>query len=587
IRDSVITSTTASRPPATPQEKVLCGLVAELLGLPEAGPDDNFFELGGDSIVSIQLTGRARAAGLALSPKDVFGCATLAELAARAGAADDSAEEAGAGIGEAPLTPIMHWLRATGGPVGRYSQGNLLRVPEGLREEVLTTAVQALIDRHDVLRARFEGFLDRAAGGGASDRAGEGGAAAGGGSVPTFEVRPVGTVRAEDVVRRIDATGLSADAALARLTEEHRAALDRLDPATGAVLQVLWLDTDDPADSRLLIVGHHLVVDGVSWRVLLPDLAAACRAAAAGETPALEPVRTSYRRWARQLLAEAGSPARTGELALWTETLTGSDPLLPDRPLDPARDTRETVRHLDRTLPVARTAPLLTDVPGALDAGVNDILLTALSLAVTAWRERSGADPAHRAVLVALEGHGREEQLLPGADLSRTVGWFTSVHPVRLDPGPVDVTEALAGGGELGDVLKRVRERLRAIPDSGIGYGLLRHLNPETAAVLARLPQPEIEFNYLGRFTTGETATTEFALADEAADFSDAADPRMPAGYSLDINAYTLNRPDGPELHVRWSWPAALLGPADVEELADLWFRALDALTRHARQQRP
>ena len=106
-------------------------------------------------------------------------------------------------------------------------------------------------------------------------------------------------------------------------------------------------------------------------------------------------------------------------------------------------------------------------------------------------------------MLVALEGHGREEDVVPGADLSRTVGWFTSIFPVRLDPGPVDVADALAGGPAAGSALKRVKEQLRAVPDRGLGYGLLRHLNPETAAELAALPAPQISFNYLGRFAVG------------------------------------------------------------------------------------
>ncbi|WP_171163463.1 non-ribosomal peptide synthetase [Streptomyces sp. I05A-00742] len=549
-------ATTGSRPPGTPREKLLCALMADLLGVDEVGAEDNFFELGGDSIVSIQLTGRARAAGLAISPKDVFTAPTVAALAATATAAEDGPAGDDEGTGTIPLTPIVHWLNGTGGPIGRYSQGNLLRLPAGLAHDHLLTAVQALLDRHDMLRARF----DEARG--------------------LLETRPAGAVRAADVVRRVDATGLPADAARDLLAAEYEAALGRFDPAAGVVFQLVRLDTDDPADARLLVLGHHLVVDGVSWRVLLPDLAAACRAAADG-APEPEPVRTSFRHWARGLAEHASSGARRPELPLWTAMSTGAEPLLPGLARDPARDTKGTLRHVHRTLPPDRAGRLLTEAPAAHDASVNDVLLAALSLALTVWRERAGADPARRAVLVALEGHGREDQLVPGADLSRTVGWFTTVHPVRLDPGPVDTAAALAGGAPLADVVRAVRDRLRTVPDHGIGHGLLRHLDPEAGPALAALPQPEIEFNYLGRFATGETADGEFALAEEAAGFSDAADPAMPVSYALDVNAYALQRADGPELHVRWSWPEALLPERAVEELADLWFRALEALSPH------
>ncbi|MBZ4319205.1 non-ribosomal peptide synthetase [Streptomyces huiliensis] len=547
-----------SRPPGTPREKLLCALIAELLGVDEVGADDDFFALGGDSIVSIQLTGRARAAGLVISPKDVFTAPSVAALAAAATAVEDAPAGDDDGIGAIPLTPIIHWLTGTGGPIGRYSQGNLLRLPAGLGHDHLLTAVQALLDRHDLLRARF----DEATG--------------------VLETRPPGSVRAEDAVRRVDATGLSAEAARRLLTTEYEAALDRLDPAAGVVFLAIRLDTDDPADARLLVLGHHLVVDGVSWRVLLPDLAAACRAAAAGEPPALEPVRTSFRHWARALADHAASGGRRSELPLWNAMAAGAEPLLPDLVRDPRRDTKGTLRHVHRTLPPDRAARLLTEAPAALGASVNDVLLAALSLALTVWRERAGTDPARRAVLVALEGHGREDQLVPGADLSRTVGWFTTVHPVRLDPGPVDTAAALAGGAALADVVRAVRDRLRTIPDGGIGHGLLRYLDPSSGPVLAGLPQPEVEFNYLGRFATGETADGEFTLAEEAADFSDAADPAMPVSYALDVNAYALQRADGPELHVRWSWPAALLTEEAVGELADLWFRGLDAVAAYA-----
>ncbi|SHF27262.1 non-ribosomal peptide synthetase [Streptoalloteichus hindustanus] len=552
--------------PETPREKVLCELFADLLGLARVGVDDDFFELGGDSIVSIQLVSRARAAGLAISPRDVFQRRSVRELATVAGEAGDRTADAAdtdaaTALGELAPTPIMRWLAETGGPFDRYSQSNLLVAPAGLDRDGLVAAVRAVLDRHDVLRARLVPGADR--------------------DDWLLDVRPVGTVRAEAVVRRVDVAGLDGDGLRAAISAQFAESLGRLDPAAGVMVQVAWLDAGPEAEGRLLVTVHHLVVDGVSWRILLPDLAAAWAAVREGRPVELEPVRTSFRRWASAVHEAARRPDRVAELDWWKSTLDGPDPVLGDRPLSAGQDVSGTVEDLTLHLPVERTRPLLTSVPAAFGVGVNDVLLTALALAVARWRRRRGRDEGDGSVLVALEGHGREERLAGEVDLSRTVGWFTSVHPVRLDVGGLDLDQAMAGGEAAGEALDRVRRHLAAVPDNGVGFGLLRYLNPETAPVLRALPTPQIEFNYLGRFATGETARSEFRLAEENAELGHGVDPDMPVGYALDVNAYALNHAEGPELVVRWSWPGALLPASAVRELAELWFAALGALTVH------
>ena len=157
-------------------------------------------------------------------------------------------------------------------------------------------------------------------------------------------------------------------------------------------------------------------------------------------------------------------------------------------------------------------------------------------------------------MLLDLEGHGREE-IFADVDLSRTVGWFTSQFPVRLDVGALDLEEALAGGPALGVALKRIKEQLRALPANGLGYGLLRYLNAQTGAQLAGEAAPQLGFNYLGR------------MASEAGDWSAAAeaiwlgggDSAMPLAHGLEINALTLDHPDGATLSASWSWAPALL----------------------------
>ncbi|MDW6064856.1 condensation domain-containing protein [Streptomyces sp. FXJ1.4098] len=325
------------------------------------------------------------------------------------------------------------------------------------------------------------------------------------------------------------------------------------------MVQAVWFDAGPEAAGRLLIVVHHLVVDGVSWRILLPDLQAAWEAATAQTTPTLQPVGTSFRQWASDLTAYAQDPEQERELPLWQGILRSPEPQLGTRPLDPARDTLDTAQRLTVTLDPEQTEPLLTQVPTLFHAGVNDVLLTALTLAVLRWRAergRRGGDGGDGGVLVDLESHGRHESIT-AAELSRTVGWFTSQYPVRLDPGSFDEAQAWGGGDDLGRVLKRVKEQLRAIPQDGMGYGLLRYLNPATSPGLAGLPAPQIGFNYLGRLPIGQAA--HWAPAAESTAGGSGADPRMALSHTLAIGSLTQDTPQGPTLTTTFTWPDAVL----------------------------
>ncbi|MFI5895175.1 amino acid adenylation domain-containing protein [Actinoplanes sp. NPDC051513] len=493
------------------REQQLCDLFADVLGLPAVGADDDFFALGGDSIVSIQLVSRALAAGLGISPRDVFRHKTPAALALAAVVETAPAtEEPGQAWGSAPLTPVMRWLFDVDGPIRGYSQSMLLHAPAGVTADRLTEVLQALADRHDLLRARITADGIEIPGPGA----------------------PIDPVRVEtddpDALPRIAA-----------------AARERLDPAGGVLLQAVL------TGPYVLLVVHHLVVDGVSWRILLPDLADAWQGRELTRSG------TSFRRWSRELDRLARDPRTESQAPYWAEVLDGPRVALGRRELDPARDTVGTCDEHTVTLPPDETGPLLTTVPAGFHATVDDVLLTGLALALRDWAGHSGW-------LVTLEGHGREEQLVPGADLSRTLGWFTTEYPVRLD----------LGAQSPGDALKVVKERLRAVPDSGVGYGLLRWSHP--AAPLAGKPQPLIGFNYLGRFTAGDAGDGPWEPAGEG--WGGGADEAMPADYPLEINAITEDHPGGPRLAATFTWPRGLLTAEQVHELADRFRAALRAL---------
>ncbi|MFE2445329.1 amino acid adenylation domain-containing protein [Streptomyces sp. NPDC059426] len=550
-----------SRAPSGAREEILRGLVAEVLGLrvEEVGVDDSFFYLGGDSIVSIQLVARARAAGLVFTPKDVFRHQSVAALAAAAGTVPEAeAEDPDAGIGEIPATPILHWLSERNGPIGRFHQSMLLQTPAELDLDRLVTAVQTLLDHHDALRARL--------------RRSEG--------EWSLEVAARGAVRAAELIRRVDLTGLDDAARRARLAEHSDAAVGRLAPEDGTMAQFVWFDAGPGERGRLWFSLHHLVVDGVSWRILLPDLARAWEAVRDGRTPALDPVGTSLRRWSRTLAEEAVRPERIAELPGWRGRLAQAPEPLAELTVDPSRDLTRTQRAITLALPADTTRTLLTRLPEMFHASVNDVLLTGLTLAVADWRRRRFGG-ATGGLLVALEGHGREE-IAEHAELSRTVGWFTSMYPVFLDPGRIDWGQVWSGGATVGDVLARIKEQLRQVPDNGVGYGLLRHLNPDTAPSLRGLAEPQIGFNYLGRFdSSGTPEAADWALAPEAGAVG-GEDPDMPVAHALEITASTQDRPDGPELSVLWQWPSALLEEDVVRDLAQAWIRALEALARHA-----
>ncbi|MFE0647368.1 amino acid adenylation domain-containing protein, partial [Streptomyces sp. NPDC059534] len=553
-------------------QALLCRIVGDVLNVAGVAADDNFFALGGDSINAIQVAGRARRAGLVLTPRDIFRHQTVAELvsAIRPPAAE-TAPAVDDGVGAIPGTPVVRWLHHLGGPFQGFNQSVLLRVPGGLGEDALTRAVQAVVDHHDVLRARLTGAEL--------------------GLPWNLETAPRGSLDARTCVTRVDVRDAVGDAddVAAAVSAHGEAARRRLDPENGTLLQVVWFDAGPDEQGLLLVLLHHLVVDGVSWRILLPDLAAAWQAVRDGREPRPAPVGTTFRRWAQALVMEAQNPARIAELPLWRRQTQERDPLLGARRLDPAVDTRETAGHLTAALPADLTTALLTDVPARFRTQINDVLLTGLTLAVARWRRRWTGDASH-AVLVDMEGHGREE-LDETLDLSRTVGWFTSRFPVRLDPGAIDLDEALEGGAATVAALGRIKEQLRALPDNGLGYGVLRHLNADTALALAGAATPQIGFNYLGRVGTGGDTLGE----DGPAGWSSAsdlripllpADPGMPFAHSVEINAVTRDGEDGPRLHVTYSWPAGLFDRAEIEELAELWFTALRALADPGQSER-
>ncbi|MFE7120117.1 condensation domain-containing protein, partial [Streptomyces sp. NPDC057654] len=581
------------REPRTAAEETLCGLFAEVLGLERVGVDDSFFELGGDSIMSMQLVARARRAGLIFTAWDVFELVSPGALAAAAevgvAVGDALGGAADSGAGDMPWTPVMRAMgeHALG---GRFAQWAVVTAPAGLDRDVLTAGLAAVLDTHDMLRARAVHDAAR----------------------PRLLVGERGSADASGLVTRVAVTSGSPDETAERAALE---AVERLDPGAGVMVQLVWVDAGPDRLGRLVFVAHHLVVDGVSWRILVPDLAAACEAVAAGRQPALDPTGTSFRRWAEILTAQATDENRVAELDGWVALLGDGegDPPLGVRPLDPAQDTASTLSRHSWQVPARQAATLVGRTPVTFHCGVHEVLLSTLAAAVEHWRHEnlrsadlssadpSSADPGNAdlsnpgrqdqekssGVLVDIEGHGREP-IAQGVDLSRTVGWFTSVHPVRLRLDGIDLPQALAGGPAAGAALKAVKEQSRATPGGGggdgdgLGYELLRHLNPDTGQTLAALPDPQIAFNYLGRFAAGPPTgpAGPWQLVGDSA-IGGSADPGMPVKHVVEAGAVVRDTADGPELTVHLMWPAGVLTEAAVHRLGRIWLDMLDGLALH------
>ncbi|MCZ4077345.1 amino acid adenylation domain-containing protein [Rhodococcus sp. H36-A4] len=510
---------TSSRPPSTPRELALAELFQQVLGVDEVGAEDSFFALGGDSIISIQLVSRAKSAGIVFTARDVFERKTVAGLASVATdvvATPVLVELPGNAIGEVPTTPIVADMIETG-HFRTYSQAVLITLPTGTEDETLISAAARLLDHHDALRSRLR---------------------------ETHEILPPGSIDARAVYTV--ATG-DLDRAL-----DHAA--DRLDPAEGTVIQFARVE------NKLWIVVHHLAIDGVSWRILLPDFATT----AAGCT--LAKTGTSLRRWAHGLAEHAVE--HLSERSRWTTVAQTHDPLLGRRALDPDMDVDSTRAETMVTVPAALTDTLLTTVPDRFGCGPSEPLLTALAMAVSAWRNRS-------TTVVMMEGHGREQHVVPGADLSRTLGWFTTVFPVAFDTTDIDLADAFAGGVAAGAALKAVKETLASIPDHGISYGMLRHgLGVAEIAVT-----PQISFNYLGRARTADDTPWMPAR------FSSRRDSSMPLPAAVDINAVAEQVDATTTLAVTFGYASELFDPADIDALIELWLESLAAVALHAQAE--
>nr|WP_163737384.1 non-ribosomal peptide synthase/polyketide synthase [Mycobacterium gallinarum] len=528
------------RRPVTAVEEILAGIYAEVLGLERVGVDDSFFDLGGDSILSMQVVARARAAGLRCRPRDIFVEQTVARLAMVAGMADGEPGVVDEGIGPVVATPIMRWLRTIDGPIDEFNQTMVVRAPAGVTEADVIVVLGALLDRHAALRLR---------------------AADDGATGWSLEVPEPGVVNVADCVHTADELNAAA-------LEAARALLN---PAAGTMLSALWV----PATGQLALIIHHLAIDAVSWRILLEDLNIAWVQHHSGQPVELPTTGTSFARWTSRLAEHARTPAVVQHADAWRDI--AATPVTLSR-AQPAVDTYASAGHLSASLGPEHTRALLSEVPAAFHAGVQDILLIAYALACTEFLDGDAA------IGIDVEGHGRNEDVVDDVDLSRTVGWFTAKYPVSLAVGGLRWAQVVAGDAALGPVIKNGKEQLRALPD-GLTYGLLRYLNDDVDLSGA---DPSIGFNYLGRVAAGaaiaDVSADLWLVSEDGLAIADAATTvPMPLGHTVELNSATVDTETGPQLNATWTWAQSALDDAQVNRLSKLWFEALVGICAHVR----
>ncbi|MEG4330816.1 amino acid adenylation domain-containing protein [Microcoleus sp. AT9_A2] len=519
--------------PSTAIEKILAEIWAQVLGLEQVGIDDNFFELGGDSILSIQVISQANRAGLRLTPKQLFQHQTIAQLAAVADTTGTQQLEQGLIIGDVPLTPIQHWFFEQNlSDPHHWNQAVLFELRQPLEPALIESVLQELLKHHDALRLRFvrgeSGWLQNLAN---PDE------------VAAFTCIDLSSLPPEEQ-----------EAAFQTAATQLQASLNL---SEGPLLRAALFDMGKHQPNRLLLAIHHLAVDGVSWRILIEDFQTAYGQISRDETVALPPKTTSFKQWAERLHEWARSPELQAEFDYWFALSHQPTSRLPvDFPT--AANLVASEKTVSVALSVEETKLLLQEVPAAYRTQINDVLLTALGQAFERWT-------GNNSLLLDLEGHGRED-IFEGVDLSRTIGWFTSVFPVLLN---------LKKPADLGAAIKSVKEQLRAVPNRGVGCGVLEYLNPENVKNLHKLPQAEVSFNYLGQFDQVLPKSSLFMLSSEPV--GPLRSPRGNRRYLLEINGFVASN----KLQLDWTYSESIHRRESIENLATGFIESLRSLIQY------
>ncbi|MCB0165296.1 MAG: amino acid adenylation domain-containing protein [Anaerolineae bacterium] len=534
--------------PSTPEQKLLATIWADVLRRERVGIHDNFFELGGDSILSIQIVARSHQAGLHLTPKDIFQHQTIAGLASAVQVQETSDRiETSLSDGFVPLTPIQHrFFDQHLSEPHHFNQALRFEVSPATQPERLAHALQYLLRHHDALRLRF---VENDSG------------------LQQWYADPAEVLRSLPFIT-IDLSDLPAPLQRLAIDEGAMSLQTSLDLAQGPMVRLIFYYCGPNRPAVLWWISHHLVIDGVSWRVLVMDLITIYQQIEQGKEIHLPDKTTTFKGWADWLSNYARSEQLAAEIPYWSSLQSVAiQPLPVDHPADRSQNRVASAASLTCRLSVQETQALLQQAPAAYHTQVNDLLLAALLQTMVAWTGQS-------TLWLELEGHGRETST-NNLDLSRTVGWFTSVFPVLLQLEPPSAGQPT--NAHLGTTIKSIKEQLRRVPHGGIGYGLLRYLTqiPE----LSTLPTAQISFNYLGQFDNliDKTPAGSFILGLDQSGQAPARSPRQIRLYLLEIDGLII---DG-QLSFIWTYSQNFHQTKTIQHLADTYIEALRTLIDH------
>ena len=518
--------------PRNEAEETLAKIWCEVLHLKQVGIHDNFFEWGGDSILSIQIIFKAKQAGLQLTAKQIFQNQTIAELAAVTNLTQTVKAEQGLVTGLFPLTPIQQWFKEQNFPEPHhFNQSLLLELPTVADGALFPEVMRQLLLHHDILRLRCPSDWKQ------------------------INITPDDTVP----FSYVDLSDLPEEEQKVAIAASANSLQTSLNIASGPIVQVAFFALGTDKTSRLLIIIHHLAVDGVSWRILLEDLATAYEQINRGEKIQFRSKTTSFKYWAEQLNSYAQTDIAKQELSYWQGI---SSTQITRIPVDHALGANTVAFNqiISVSLSPEETCALLQEVPKVYKTQINDILLTAVVQTLCKWI-------GSNSVLLEMEGHGRED-IFEDVDLSRTVGWFTTFFPVLLELKETD---------NLADEIKSIKEQLRAVPNRGIGYGLLRYLNGDKDIIsqLSTMPKAEVSFNYLGQFDWGKQENSFFKLASES--MGEEHSQQEICSHLLDINGLVVDS----QLKVDWTYSENFHHRDTIENLAQDFIANLSFLITH------
>lgn len=524
--------------PRNKTEAVLAELWQKLLDVKTVGIHDNFFELGGDSIISIQLVNQARQTGHMFQIDDVFNYQTIAKLASLI---DEQAVPSAIPYEHyslqehVGLLPIQQWyFEKEPAEPSYFNQAILLEIDKSIEVPLLRRALEQIAAHHDALQFKYYRKEDR--------------------WHQVYEPHSVANQAVSEDLRSV-ATHELAGVVIERSNYYQRS----LDIERGDLIRVVLMETP-PSETanRLLIVAHHLVIDGVSWRILLRDLEGLIEESKRDSGADLGTKSSSYRQWYSALERWGQQTKALSQIPYWEEVIQNYRPLPCDQQSSgPVRE--KDMRHYAMRLNKLHTHSLIYDVPVAYHTEINDILLAALAKTLTLFADTD-------TITIGMEGHGREfieEEI----DVNNTLGWFTTLYPLLISVNR-EVEE--------GDLIKGIKEQVRRVPGKGLGFGVLKYINREEA--LRGGPFWELIFNYLGQ-ADNVLRDGWFGMAKEASGLD--ISPELIVHEKMIVNAIV----QGGELVVDWAYSSKHYREETIAALVQQFHTHLELLIAHCTAQ--